>query len=182
VPVPTNAPPPPPVSTAAPLPSGVIVGGAQGVFEINLAPPVGSVAHSPSTTIFDIIAQAVDQPGLSASSPIRVTNPGVGPFRYTLTTTGVPATGTANNRLFTDPVNGLQLRVTRTAGVVTSVIHDGPINVTDLDMNIVVQPGDADEVMLQIRLPLGGSGNNNEFQGAKSDISFKWTATEVPPN
>lgn len=107
------------------------------------------------------------RPGARITRSVNVVNGGRLPFlSYTLTTVAV----NAPTPLWTDPINGLHLRVTRD----TSVIYEGPIAVTDLDLGATVAPGATDTVDLTVYVPHQAG---NVIQGHAQTITIIWTAT-----
>ncbi|MGE3910098.1 MAG: hypothetical protein AB7K36_12140 [Chloroflexota bacterium] len=106
------------------------------------------------------------RPGACATRQIIVSNVGSLPFTtYSLSTS---ASGTATV-LWTDPLNGLQLRVQRNA----TVLYDGAIAVTGLDLGAALQPGESDTITLDICLPPQAG---NAAQGQSQTITLTWTA------
>ena len=106
------------------------------------------------------------RPGSCAVQQITVTNVGLLPFTsYSLTTS--PAS--AATMLWTDPANGLQLRIRRGS----TVIYDGPLAVTGLSVGGQLQPGEPDLLEFGVCLPaLAG----NSAQGQTQTVTLTWTA------
>jgi hypothetical protein len=98
---------------------------------------------------------------------VNVFNGGRLPFTsYTFATAAVDAP----TLLWTDPVNGLRLRLRRG----TIVLYEGPIAVRDLTLGVTLAPGGADLLELSVYLP---SQAGNVVQGLTQTVSITWTAT-----
>ena len=180
-PVPTEV---TPVSTAVPLEPAATPGHAPTSAPTATSPtvpapsstPTGPVTPTPAPSSVIISTDAPVsgfmemenmRPGARITRSVNVVNGGRLPFlSYTLTTVAV----NAPTPLWTDPINGLHLRVTRD----TSVIYEGPIAVTDLDLGATVAPGATDTVDLTVYVPHQAG---NVIQGHAQTITIIWTAT-----
>ncbi|MCX6022334.1 MAG: hypothetical protein NTZ05_11520, partial [Chloroflexi bacterium] len=188
---PSPAPPPPP--TPAPIPtlppapptggSGGSGGGSGGggggggqaappqEVLIGFVPPAGGGGTVPGGSDLTFLAAAVKQPGDRFDGSVMVRSRVPVPFRYSLTTGGVPVGG-LDNRLFTDAAFGLQMQIKRN----NTVIYEGPVQVNNRDMNIVVNPNTSDELSVAVRFPFNAPNN---FQGLRTLVTFTWTAVET---
>ena len=113
------------------------------------------------------IEMANMRPGAWATRTVNVLNGGRSAFdSYTLSIASVDAP----TMLWTDPVNGLRLRIRRG----TAVIYEGPIAVRILDLGATLAPGGTDALELSVYLP---DEAGNAAQGQSQAVSITWTAT-----
>jgi len=107
------------------------------------------------------------RPGTCATQNVTVFNVGRNPFLTYTVTTSVVDTPTP---LWTDALNGLQLRIRRG----TTVLYDGSLAVTGLDLGMSIAAGASDLLELNVCLPPSAG---NAVQGAAQTIALTWTAT-----
>ena len=107
------------------------------------------------------------RPGDCVTQNVTVFNMSRNPFLTCTLTTSAVGTATA---LWTDQLNGLQLRVRRD----TSVLYDGPVAVTTLDLGTPITAGASDILDLSVCLPPAAG---NSIQGAAQTTALTWTAT-----
>lgn len=177
---PAPTPPPSPAPTATPGPAAtsaptvVIPPVPVGLPPAPAPAPPPTATPTPMTLIISIDAPAVGfigmsnmAPGDSVSRIVQVRNVGTLPFTtYTLSTS---ASGPIS-ALWSDATHGLQMRLRRG----TTVLYDGRIAVTGLDLGMSVGPGGVDTLEITVYLPATAG---NHLQGLSQTIDFTWTAT-----
>jgi len=106
-------------------------------------------------------------PGDSAPRTVTLTNTGTAGFSYT---TAVAAT--AATVLWTDPVNGLQVSVSRGA----STLYSGPLAGLTIAASPTLAVAGTDTLTFLFSLPTSAG---NAFQGLTQDFTVTYTATQL---
>jgi hypothetical protein len=149
----------PPAVTATP--------GATSTVPTTPTPTTGYVVVQTDAPAEGLLQLANMRPGSGVTRFVNVFNGGRATFAsYTLSTGSVgPPTP-----LWTDRTGGLRLRVRRG----TTVLYEGPVAITNLDLRLRLEPGTTDRLELEITLP---HEVGNVAQGRSQSISITWTAT-----
>jgi len=105
-------------------------------------------------------------PGDSVTRTVTVTNSGSATVRYALSTSCV------NCGILWSGTSGLRLTVVRGR----TSLYSGPANaVTNLDMAISLEPGQADAVSCTVQLP---SDATSAYMNQTEQLGFTWTAEQ----
>jgi hypothetical protein len=130
-------------------------------------PITGSVVIRTDAPATGLLRMNTMRPGACLTQNVTVVNAGRLAFStYTLST----AAADGPTMLWTDSVDGLQLRVRR-AG---TVLYDGPVAVSNLDLGAGLQLGERDSLELRVCLPAAAG---NAAQGQSQAVTITWTAT-----
>jgi hypothetical protein len=104
--------------------------------------------------------------GETITRTVNIQNNGTRTFRYYLSTSG------GNGLLWTDPGNGLQMRVQKNG----TDVYAGPLEMPDQQIGQLARGGQ-DTLVITVSLPATAG---NAYQGLSTGVSYNFTAVAVP--